>query len=38
MRTLKKTRDMSVNEVKLVVSIEDPRTKVSFSKLFLLSM
>ncbi len=28
LRTLKGTRDMSVNEVKLVVSIEDPRTKV----------
>ncbi len=28
LRTLKASRDMSVNEVKLVVSIEDPRTKV----------
>lgn len=27
LKTLKNTRDMSVNEVKLVVSIEDPRTK-----------
>jgi len=27
LRLLKRTRDMSVNEVKLVVSIEDPRTK-----------
>jgi hypothetical protein len=27
LRTLKKTRDMSVAEVKLVVSIEDPRTR-----------
>jgi hypothetical protein len=28
LRTLKQTRDMSVNEVKLIVSIEDPRTRV----------
>jgi hypothetical protein len=28
LKTLKRTRDMSVNEVKLVVAIEDPRSKV----------
>ena len=27
LRTLKRTRDMSVAEVKLVISIEDPRTR-----------
>jgi len=28
LKLLKRTRDMSVNEVKLVVSIDDPRGKV----------
>jgi len=28
LKLLKRTRDMSVNEIKLVVSIDDPRSKV----------
>lgn len=38
LRTLKATRDMSVNEVKLVISIEDPRTKASALVLLLFHL